>query len=103
MRTFVMGDIHGAYKALRQCLERSGFDKQEDRLIQLGDIVDRGHQVYECAEELLTIRNLIAIKGNHDDWFNDFILTGYHPVQWQHGGCDTAKSYLRLIGKPNKI
>lgn len=30
MKTFVMGDIHGAYKALIQCIERSGFDKEKD-------------------------------------------------------------------------
>jgi hypothetical protein len=36
-----MGDIHGAYKALKQCLKRSGFDFHKDMLIQLGDIVDR--------------------------------------------------------------
>jgi serine/threonine protein phosphatase 1 len=38
MRTLVMGDIHGAHKALVQCLEKSGFNMEHDRLIQLGDI-----------------------------------------------------------------
>lgn len=40
MRTLVMGDIHGGYKALMQCLERSKFDYEKDTLIQLGDICD---------------------------------------------------------------
>jgi len=52
-RTFVMGDIHGAYRALVQCLQRSGFDYQYDILIQLGDIVDGHDEVFECVEELL--------------------------------------------------
>ncbi len=26
MKIFAIGDIHGAYKSLLQCLERSGFD-----------------------------------------------------------------------------
>jgi serine/threonine protein phosphatase 1 len=103
MRTFVMGDIHGAHKALLQCLERSGFDRSKDRLIQLGDIVDGHNDVFECVEELLKIPKLIAIKGNHDNWLNDFILTAYHPTQWTHGGDATARSYLRLIGKKDKI
>lgn len=34
-----MGDIHGAYKALQQCLERSKFNYENDKLIQLGDVV----------------------------------------------------------------
>lgn len=98
-----MGDLHGSHRALRQCLERSGFDKQQDTLIQLGDVVDRCGEEFECVEELLTIPNLVAIKGNHDDWLNDFIMTGYHPVQWNHGGDATVRSYLRSIGKEDKI
>lgn len=102
-RTIVCGDIHGNYKGLIQCIERSGFDKKSDTLIQLGDICDGWSQVYECVEELLTIDNLIAIKGNHDDWFLDFIELAGHPVQWGMGGYGTAKSYLRQIGKENSI
>ena len=55
MRTFVIGDIHGAYKALLECLELSKFKKNNDRLICLGDVCDRGRQVKECIDELLTI------------------------------------------------
>ena len=29
MRTFVMGDIHGSFKALKQCLQRSKFNYRE--------------------------------------------------------------------------
>ena len=31
MKTFVIGDIHGGYKALVQCLERSKFDYENKR------------------------------------------------------------------------
>jgi serine/threonine protein phosphatase 1 len=103
MRTFVLGDIHGAHKALLQCLERAAFDRDNDTLIQLGDIADGLGQVYDCVEELLKIPNLIAIKGNHDEWLNQFILTGYHPAEWRMGGIATAKSYLRLLGKEGKV
>ena len=37
-RVLVMGDIHGAHKALVQCLKRSGFDNEKDTLIQLWEI-----------------------------------------------------------------
>ncbi len=94
-RTFVMGDLHGSYKALIQCLERNGFDYENDVLIQLGDVVDGHNEVYECVEELLKIKNLITIKGNHDEWFKEFIRTDYHPVLWQYGGKNTILSYLK--------
>lgn len=93
-RTFVMGDIHGAFKALVQCLQRSGFDYENDTLIQLGDIVDGNPQTFECVEELLKIKNLKSVRDNHDDWFNEFICTDYHPYHWQYGGDATAASYL---------
>lgn len=99
-RTFVMGDLHGSYKALIQCLERSDFDYENDVLIQLGDVVDGHNEVYECVEELLKIKNLIPIKGNHDEWFNEFIRTDYHPVLWQYGGKNTILSYLKYKDGP---
>lgn len=97
-RTLVLGDIHAAHKALLQCLDRSGFNNEEDTLISLGDIVDGWSQSYECVEELLKIKNLVAIRGNHDQWFNDFIKTGKHGSQWTQGAAQTAKSYLRAAG-----
>ena len=98
-----MGDIHGAWKALVQCLERAGFDYQTDQLIQLGDVADGHADVYRCVEELLRIKNLIAIRGNHDEWFAEYINTGVHPDEWQQGGSGTAGSYLRLTGKDNGL
>lgn len=95
MREFVIGDIHGAFKALKGCLAGVQFNYKRDRLIVLGDIVDRNDGSYECVEELLKIQNLIALRGNHDDWFDEFCQTGRHPADWDHGGLETYKSYLR--------
>ncbi|WP_426667073.1 metallophosphoesterase [Mucilaginibacter sp. McL0603] len=103
MRTFVMGDIHGAFRALIQCLERSGFDYENDQLIPLGDIVDGYPQVYECVEELLKIKHLTALKGNHDDWFDEFIKSDLHPYFWNHGGKGTLISYLEHAGKSGRF
>lgn len=94
-KTYVIGDIHGNHKALIQCLKRSGFNKKEDTLIQLGDIVDGYSEVYECVEELLSIKNLIAIRGNHDDWFRSFLNEEDHPVNWLQGGLATLQSYCK--------
>lgn len=90
-----MGDIHGAHKALAQCLERSPFDRERDTLIQLGDITDGRDEVFECVEELLKIKNLIVLKGNHDVWFKTFIDGAEHPRLWNFGGIGTLQSYQR--------
>lgn len=103
MRTFAIGDIHGAHKALVQCLERSGFNKKEDKLITLGDICDGWDEVYECVEELLTIENRIDILGNHDEWFHRFLDTTRHPDMWSQGGHGTLRAYARGVGKESSI
>jgi len=91
-RTFVVGDVHGGAKALQQCLERSNF-QEEDTLISLGDICDGWKETYECVEILLGIKNLIAIRGNHDQWFYEFIRTGIHGSDWNQGADRTKESY----------
>jgi serine/threonine protein phosphatase 1 len=94
-RKFVMGDIHGCYRGLLQCLERSGFDKQSDTLIQLGDVADGWSQVPECVEELLTVKNLISIRGNHDCWALNWFEYGDDPNLWlTQGGQSTKDAYL---------
>ena len=94
LRTFVLGDIHGAYKALVQCLEASGFDREGDRLIFLGDAGDGWSQAPECIEELMTVRNLVYILGNHDIWLMEWLAFSWQPRLWlSQGGRETIEAY----------
>jgi serine/threonine protein phosphatase 1 len=88
-----MGDLHGAFKALLQVIDRSGFNPKKDVLICLGDICDGWPQVKECVDFLLAI-NCVFILGNHDQWFMDWYM-GHHPggVWTQQGGAATLASY----------
>jgi serine/threonine protein phosphatase 1 len=95
MRTFAIGDIHGAHKALVQCLQRAGFDYEHDRLISIGDVADGWSEVPECVEELLKIKNLIPLRGNHDAWCWNWFKYGERPAMWiTQGGEATVKAYL---------
>lgn len=96
-RILTIGDIHGNFKALKQALERSSFDYENDTLISLGDVVDGYSQSYECVEELLKIKNLIAIRGNHDEWWINWLQSGIHSPQWGQGGEATLISYAKNI------
>jgi serine/threonine protein phosphatase 1 len=95
MRTFVIGDIHGTYKALKQCFERSGFNYAEDRLISLGDICDGFTQVGETIDELLKVRHYEQVLGNHDQWALHWALTGRKSWLWLYLnlGCKTVEAY----------
>lgn len=93
-RTFVMGDIHGAFRALRQCLDRAEFSVDEDRLIFLGDVTDGWPETKACIDELLRIKNLVYIFGNHDFWTLEWMQTGFAENIWlDQGGRATVKSY----------
>ena len=96
MRTFAIGDIHGACRALIQVLERAEFDYEQDCLISLGDVADGWPETPECVDELLKIKNLIAIQGNHDWWTWRWLLRD-DPEDWwfQFGGQATYDAYLK--------
>lgn len=94
MKTYLMGDIHGEYDKLIECLKAINFDYNNDQLIQLGDICDRGEYTFECVEELLKIKNLIAIKGNHDDCFVQGLIGGTY-LLYNQGCMETLRSYIK--------
>lgn len=90
----MLGDIHGGKRALDQVLERSGFDREQDKLIFLGDVMDGWPESKECVDELLTIENLVAILGNHDEWTQEWMVEGSLDRMWvQQGGQATIESY----------
>jgi len=93
-RTFVIGDIHGGYTALMQCLALAEFNYQTDTLISLGDVSDGWPETAQCFDELLKMENLIYILGNHDQWALEWARNGSAPELWlQQGGLATVKGY----------
>ena len=94
MRTLVIGDIHGAYKALLQCFQRADFNYDQDRLVVLGDVCDGYPEVRQCIDELLKVKKCDFIIGNHDVWALDWALRGKKPEIWtSQGGENTIRSY----------
>ena len=96
MNTFVIGDIHGADKALKDILILAGVTTK-DRLIFLGDYVDGwsgSAAVIDMLLELDQTHSCIFIKGNHDAWCEDWLQTGAADHTWlAHGGRGTINSY----------
>ena len=94
MRTFVIGDIHGAAKALDQCLERAEFDPENDELICLGDVCDGWPETRRCIERLMSFKNLVFVQGNHDQMTLDWAREGIMDEVWlNQGGRQTIDSY----------
>ncbi len=99
-RTFVLGDLHGAARALDQVLDRSGFDLAADRLISLGDICDGWPEVDRCFDRILDLEHLTVVLGNHDVWAARWMRTGEAIIGWHgEGGEGTVASYARRAGR----
>ena len=68
-RLLVMGDIHGHYEKMLRVLLLCGYTPGVDRLVLLGDYVDRGPDSRRVAAEgqRLSQAGAIALYGNHED------------------------------------
>lgn len=97
MRTLVLGDPHGAHKAMLQVFKESKMDYSRDRLICLGDVADGWPDVPQCFDELLRIKNLIFIMGNHDYWLlNWFKNKTLEHIWLSQGGKATLNAYENI-------
>lgn len=98
MRTLVIGDIHGGYKALLQVLDRAKVTN-EDILIFLGDYVDGWSESAETIHKLIDLsktNECVFIRGNHDLWCGLWLQKGAtNPVWLANGGEETIQSYIR--------
>lgn len=88
---YFVGDIHGEGRLLARGLEAIGFDFERDRLIAVGDLVNRGnHHAVLFNEVLPKVRNFYSVLGNHDiaciELINDILdrgwMTPYDDAPW---------------------
>ena len=105
MRTLVIGDIHGAYKALIQVLERAKITT-EDHLIFLGDFADGWSDTPKVLDLLASLQKrhrITLLKGNHDHLCQEFLEEKPMSPKWYlHGGTATEKAYS-IIDKQTKL
>jgi serine/threonine protein phosphatase 1 len=105
-RTLVISDIHGCFFQFIELLNRVGYNADTDRLILLGDYVDRGNaskDVVEMVQKMVQGSNVIALRGNHDQRFIDLMMGDDECATrfFQHGGLETLRSYARIDDEAN--
>jgi len=96
MAEYVIGDIHGEIDELKTIIEKINYDPSQDKLIFVGDYIDRGahsYQVYKYIKELDNGRN-IFLRGNHEEMMIDAVLNENQINLWyQNGGRKTEASF----------
>lgn len=79
LSTYYIGDVHGCYDELRQLLRKIHFNTDKDRLIFVGDLINRGPK---SLEVLRFVRDLgesaTVVLGNHDLSFIAYMAGAYH-------------------------
>ena len=94
MNRYFTADIHGGLKSLLQCFERCKFDYNKDELIVGGDVCDGWPETKQVIDELMKIKNLIFILGNHDEFtLHWFLYNTLEPLWINQGGRATILSY----------
>lgn len=73
MRTIVVGDVHGCIEELDELLRTTQFKPGEDRLIFVGDLLDRGPDSVGVVRRARELR-VEAVQGNHEEKYLRFRL-----------------------------
>jgi serine/threonine protein phosphatase 1 len=102
LRLYVIGDIHGRSDLLDRIVDEidrdmQSLDGREALTITLGDYIDRGADSFGVLERL--VRNpfptwYVALKGNHEEFLENFLTDPSLAEVWRHnGGLQTLYSY----------
>ncbi len=105
MKTVVIGDIHGGFRALEQLLQRAQT-KEETKYIFVGDYVDGWSESAEVIAFLLRFlqqHECVFIRGNHDELLHRYLKSGEsNPLWLSQGGESSVESYDRISEEEKK-
>jgi serine/threonine protein phosphatase 1 len=97
--TYVIGDLHGRLDLLDRLMDRINPNLQGDRLIFMGDYIDRGPYPRGVVDYVLRLKNLAApegvilLKGNHEAMFLNFLQGRDIELFLFNGGLRTIVDY----------
>jgi len=97
-RIFAVGDIHGCYESFLELVERKIKLQRNDKLILLGDYIDRGNQSKAVVDYIIKLQHkgfdIIPLMGNHEAMLVDAVKDdGLLPIWLQNGGSMTMESF----------
>lgn len=96
MRRLVLGDIHGRFEYLEDVFKKANVDYENDLLIQIGDVVDRGPEPFKCIDLLMKFKNRVFLIGNHDQAFLTLIAEKITVLGPGNGVEETTEAWNKL-------
>jgi len=96
-KVWAVGDIHGHLATFRALIHRLKLS-DDDRIICLGDMIDRGPDSAGLVSLLRSDNRIICLKGNHELMATQCLDESGHFEAWQpwmkRGGKSTYGSYI---------
>jgi len=106
---YAIGDIHGSLESLERLMEKINPDLERDRLLFVGDYIDRGPDSKGAIDTIMNLGcNVLSLMGNHEDMWLRASARMSDPVPgdadidfWMiNGGQATLKSFAGIDTKP---
>lgn len=98
MSTYVIGDVHGRFHQLQQLEREVPWDLARDKIVFLGDLIDRGEQIRDVVAEVMRLKDanpeIVTLRGNHEQMLLDCVDFG--DLSWlipENGGQETIAQY----------
>ncbi len=89
-RTIIVGDIHGCLDEFEELLKKVCFEQRKDRLILLGDLINKGPNSLGVLKKAHEFRCQVVL-GNHED---NFIQSARNPSAYRSQSFEKLKSEM---------
>lgn len=96
-KLYVVSDVHGHYTLLKQAIDRTDFDKDDENhiLICCGDYFDRGNENMEVLKYFERLKHKVLLRGNHEDMLLKLFRTGkVLPYHYINGTMRTLEDFF---------
>ncbi|CDQ41858.1 metallophosphoesterase family protein [Virgibacillus salexigens] len=98
-RILAISDIHGCLDELNAILDQVNYCPEKDRLVLVGDYVDRGLKSRQVIERVMDLQEhgAIVLRGNHDQMFINWLIKHNiidQELYLSNGGIHTIESYV---------
>ncbi|MBW1689665.1 MAG: serine/threonine protein phosphatase [Deltaproteobacteria bacterium] len=98
-KTFIIGDIHGCLGMLKRLIDDIQWEPSKDRLIFIGDYIDRGEDSRGVIEFVSALtkdaQSVQCLIGNHEQMLFDYLSGEDTQTYILNGGGATLMSYNR--------
>lgn len=97
-RVLAIGDIHGCFDPFIELIEHKIRLRKSDRLVLLGDYVDRGYKSKEVIDYIIDLQekgyDIVPLMGNHESMMLDAAESEQSVSGWfMNGGYETILSF----------